>query len=394
MRNTLLTMMLAGVSTLATAAMPGSMMTANYFPLTDGTRYEYVFVNGPHTTGTAVMHAGQTWAGVGGLMGVHLSLVCRDAVPCTMDMNDFYQMDADGVHWFGGSSQAPDGSHYMMSLANPDWVLKNPVSPGTTMGPGMGYQNSEQWQMPVIGMNTMMGRVGYTSMYQAMALETVVTPAGVFANSLHVRERRGDGTERDVWYAPDVGVVRWMDGTEEALLKSMTRPTGPVPQVALAVEYYHAAFDHYFMTADATEIDALDRGVMSGWQRTGMGFNVIVAEDTASPMASTVCRFYGRPEYGLDTHFYTASTDECATVQRNWPQQWQLESANVFRVYMPDTMSGSCTDGTVPIYRAWNQRVDSNHRFTIDPAVQAQMMNHGNVAEGYGNTPVAMCSPQ
>ena len=394
MRNTLLTMMLAGASTLAAAAMPGPMMTSNYFPLTDGARYEYMFVNGPHTTSTAVMHAGQTWAGVSGLMGVHMSLVCKDNVPCTMDMDDFYRMDPDGVHWFGGSSQAPDGSHYMMSLANPDWVLKNPVSPGTMMGPGMGYQNTEQWQMPVTGMNTMMGPVSYTGMYQAMALETVVTPAGTFANSLHVHERRGDGTERDVWYAPDVGMVRWMDGTEEALLKSMTRPTGPVPQVALAVEYYHAAFDHYFVTANATEMDALDRGVMSGWQRTGMGFNVIVAGDAASPMASNVCRFYGRPEYGLDTHFYTASTDECATVQRNWPQQWQLESANVFRVYMPDTMSGSCTAGTVPIYRAWNQRADTNHRFTIDPAVQAQMMRHGDVAEGYGNTPVAMCAPQ
>ena len=168
----------------------------------------------------------------------------------------------------------------------------------------------------------------------------------------------------------------------------------PRPRLALAVEYCHAAFDHYFVTANATEIDALDRGVMSGWQRTGMGFNVIVAEDTASPMASTVCCFYGRPEYGLDTHFYTASSDECATVQRNWPQQWQLESANVFRVYMPDTMSGSCPAGAVPIYRAWNQRADTNHRFAIDPAVQAQMMRRGIVAEGYGNTPIAMCAPQ
>jgi hypothetical protein len=57
-------------------------------------------------------------------------------------------------------------------------------------------------------------------------------------------------------------------------------------------------------------------------------------------------------------------------------------------------MSGSCPAATVPIYRAWNQRADTNHRFTIDPAVQANMMNRGNVAEGYGNTPVAMCAPQ
>ena len=393
MRNTLIAVLLTGVSTLAMAAMPGPMMTANYFPLIDGARYDYMFVNGPHTTSTAVMHAGQTWAGVGGLMGVHMSLVCKDNVSCTTATNDFYRMDPDGMRWFGGSSQAPDGSHYMMSLANPDWVLKNPVSPGTMMGPGMGYQNTEQWQMPVTGMNTMMGAVGYTGMYQALALETVVTPAGTFTNCLHVYEKRGDGTERDVWYAPNVGVVRWMDKSEEALLTKMTMPTGPVAQVALAVEYYHAAFDHYFVTAIPAEIDALDRGVMSGWQRTGMGFNVIVPGDTASPMSSMVCRLYGRPEFGLNTHFYTASPDECATVQRNWPEQWELESSNVFSVFMPNVMSGACPAGTAPIYRAWNQRADTNHRFTIDPTVQAQMMTHGNVAEGYGTIAVAMCSP-
>jgi hypothetical protein len=393
MRNTLFAVLLTGVSTLAMAAMPGPMMTSNYFPLTDGARYDYMFVNGPHTTGTTVMHTGQTWAGVGGLMGVHMSLVCKDNVPCTMDTDDFYRMDPDGMHWFGGSSQTPDGSHYMMSLANPDWVLKNPVSPGTMMGLGMGYQNTEQWQMPVTGMNTMMGAVGYTSMYQALALETVDTPAGTFTNCLHVYEKRGDGTERDVWYAPNVGVVRWMDKTEEALLTKMTMPTGPVAQMALAVEYYHAALDHYFTTAIPAEIDALDRGVMAGWQRTGMGFNVIVPGDTASPMSSMVCRLYGRPEFGLNTHFYTASADECASVLRNWPQQWELESTNVFSVFMPNVMSGACPAGTVPIYRAWNQRADTNHRFTIDPAVQAQMMTRGNIAEGYGTTPVAMCSP-
>ena len=393
MRNTLLAAMLTGVSTLAMAAMPGPMMTANYFPLTDGARYDYMFVNGPHTTSTAVMHTGQTWAGVGGLMSVHMSLVCKDNVPCTIDTDDFYRMDPDGMRWFGGSSQTPDGSHYMMSLANPDWVLKNPVSPGTMMGPGMGYQNTEQWQMSVTGMNTMMGTVGYTSTYQALALETVVTPAGTFTNSLHVYEKRGDGTERDVWYAPNVGVVRWMDKTEEALLTKMTAPAGPVAQVALAVEYYHAALDHYFVTASPAEIDALDRGGLSGWRRTRMAFNVIVPGDTASPMSSTVCRFYGRPEFGLDTHFYTASTDECATVQRNWPQQWQLESTNVFSVFMPDMISGACPAATVPIFRAWNQRADTNHRFTIDPTVQAQMMTRGNIAEGYGAMPVAMCSP-
>ena len=36
---------------------------------------------------------------------------------------------------------------------------------------------------------------------------------------------------------------------------------------------------------------------------------------------------------------------------------------------------------------------DSNHRYTTDPAVKAQMIAKGYVAEGYGADAVAMCSP-
>ena len=51
--------------------------------------------------------------------------------------------------------------------------------------------------------------------------------------------------------------------------------------------------------------------------------------------------------------------------------------------------------GTIPIYRAWNNRIDSNHRYTTDAAVQQAMIAKGYIAEGYGPgaMPVAMCSP-
>jgi hypothetical protein len=160
-----------------------------------------------------------------------------------------------------------------------------------------------------------------------------------------------------------------------------------------AVEYYHAAFDHYFMTADSGEINALDTGRLTGWQRTGMGFNVFDPADSTG-MGVPVCRFYGSSAYGLDTHFYSGSAVECAETQRNWPAQWALVSSDVFRVAMPDTMSGACPAGTMPVFRTWNRRTDSNHRYTMDTAVQMGMMGRGNVAEGYGNPPVAMCAPQ
>ena len=389
----LLAAMLAGAAGIAGAQMPGPMTTTNHFPLVDGAHYEYVLTGGPHATAVAVMHGGQQWAGVAGLTGMHTTFTCNATAPCDPDRMDFYGMGQDGMHYFGGSASAPDGTPYMTMLTSPEWMLKSPVMPGTMMGPGMGYQNPEMWQVGVAGTNTMVGAQGYMSAYQALALETVVTPAGTFANALHVRERRGDGYERDVWYAPDVGVVRWMDGREEALLTRYARPTGAVPSVAFAVEYHHAGLDHYFVTADPAETSALDTGRFAGWQRTGLGFTVFAATDT-TPLSLPVCRLYGSPAYGLDTHFYSASAAECADTLRRWPAQWTLESPGVFRMALPDATSGACPAGTMPVFRTWNRRADSNHRYTIDRAVQAGMANHGHAPEGYGDPPVAMCSPR
>jgi len=246
----------------------------------------------------------------------------------------------------------------------------------------------------VQGMNSMTGPQSYMSSYQALALESVTTPMGTFTSALHVHEQRGSGYSRDVWYSPGVGMVRWMDGTEEAVLAKVTMPTGPVPAVARAVEFFNSGLGHYFMTSDAAEIVVLDSGRLAGWQRTGMSFNVIDDAADTSGMASAVCRYYGIPAYGLDTHFYSGSPDQCAAMQRLWPDQWKLESSNVFQVYLPNTSTGACPAGALPIYRAWNQRSDTNHRYTMDARIQAMMMNGGSVAEGYGNPPVAMCSPQ
>ena len=371
--------------------MGGQMSTTQYFPLVDGARYEYVLTGGSRMAATAVMHAGQTWGGVTNLTSLHMRFTCRPTTPCADDATHFFRMDPDGMHYFGGDGNTDADDHFMMTYSSPEWMLKNPVSPGTMMGPGS-YQGAEMWQMAVQGMNSMMGPQNYMSSYQAQALETVTTPMGTFANVLHVREQRGSGYTRDVWYAQGVGMVRWIEGAEEGLLTSMTRPVAPVPAVARAVEYYHSGLNHYFMTADPTEIDALDRGRFPGWARTGMSFNVVAPAANASGMTSPVCRYYGSPAFGLNTHFYSASPDECAAVHRLWPVEWILESNSVFQIYMPDMATGICPAGTLPLYRTLNQQ-DINHRYTMDGRVQASMMSRGFVAEGYGNPPVAMCSP-
>jgi hypothetical protein len=165
--------------------------------------------------------------------------------------------------------------------------------------------------------------------------------------------------------------------------------------ILTAVEYYHAGLDHYFMTAMQAENDALDSGKFLGWVRTGYSWKVAKA-GTNAPGSSPVCRFYGNPAHGLDTHFYSASPVECATLVEKWPSQWFKESDDVFEVNLPNANTGACPSNTSPLYRAWNNRADTNHRYSTQPHVILEMVAKGYVAEGYGpaNPPPIMCVPE
>ena len=160
---------------------------------------------------------------------------------------------------------------------------------------------------------------------------------------------------------------------------------------AAAVEYYNAALDHYFVTASAIEIAALDAGVFAGWARTGESWPVYASTGTRG---AAVCRYYGRPEAGLDSHFYSASGDECGVVATKFAGAWLLESSDVFEAQLPSVTNGLCPVAMHPLYRLFNGRRDANHRFTTSPAVRDAMRARGWIAEGYGVGNVAMCIPQ
>jgi hypothetical protein len=167
---------------------------------------------------------------------------------------------------------------------------------------------------------------------------------------------------------------------------------GPVER-RTAVEYYHAALDHYFVTAEPAEIADLDAGVHAGWARTGGTFAVF-SPGKSGGTGVPVCRFYGLPGAGLDSHFYTANAAECAEIPVKYKGTWQLESANAFEVWLPEDVAPYCDLGTRSIARLWNQRTDSNHRFTTDGNVLSAMSQRGYVMEGVGwPSPVSMCSP-
>ena len=166
------------------------------------------------------------------------------------------------------------------------------------------------------------------------------------------------------------------------------------PPVGLVdvIEFYHAAFNHYFMSADPAEINALDTGYFTGWARTGYQFKAYATGSSAGPSQNPVCRYYGLPSAGIDSHFYSASSVECWEVNQYYGTEWQIESDNVFQIDLPNTTTGACPAGTIPVYRVFNGHHDANHRYMTSRSVRAQMEALGWIREGYGPDATIMCA--
>jgi len=161
------------------------------------------------------------------------------------------------------------------------------------------------------------------------------------------------------------------------------------------IEYYNATLDHYFITASQPDIDALDSARTPGWRRTGRSFQAWISRYvdpdflTPPPGLLDVCRIYIPASEG-DSHFFSASANECATTLAQHPG-FTFETPRAFLATLPDAQTGACPGGQTPIYRVWNGRADSNHRYVDSLDIRNAMMLRGYVAEGYGPDQVTLC---
>lgn len=173
---------------------------------------------------------------------------------------------------------------------------------------------------------------------------------------------------------------------QEALLR-VYNTAATLPARVTAVEFYHPTLQHYFITADAAEAKGIDRGAAgAGWARTGYAFYAYPTSG-APAGASQVCRFYGTPGVGPNSHFYTADSAECANVKTD--PGWYYEGI-AFSIGLPT--GSACTADTVPVSRAYNgrwQQNDSNHRYSSDSSAHAQMTAQGWMGEG-----TVFCAPE
>jgi hypothetical protein len=146
------------------------------------------------------------------------------------------------------------------------------------------------------------------------------------------------------------------------------------------IEYYHAAFNHYFVTAIPAEIANLDTGALAkDWKRTGEAFDVYV---TGVAGTAPTCRFFSTSFAPKSSHFYTPSVSECAIVKNN--PNWLFE-AEVFNMILPSA-AGLCPAGTKSLYRLYNDGMGGapNHRYTTETSVRVDMITAGWTPEGLG----------
>ncbi len=177
-------------------------------------------------------------------------------------------------------------------------------------------------------------------------------------------------------------------GPDDTLRVDVHVPALPGAEGEVIVrEFYHPGLGHYFIAAGADEIAGILAGAAGpGWELTGEAFK---AWDRLPPDAfggaltaiAPVCRFYGAPAGGPNSHFFTASAGECAFVKQ--AGGWFYEGIGFYE--LPVLAGGGCPDGTLQVLRAYNQgfpRNDSNHRFTTSDSTWREMERHGWVLEG------------
>jgi predicted dienelactone hydrolase len=163
-------------------------------------------------------------------------------------------------------------------------------------------------------------------------------------------------------------------GGEDVRRLDYTAPNPATGDERIVVEYYHAGFNHYFVTADPAEAAGLDTGA-GGWARTGLAFKAL---DAAAASGLPNCRFFG--VFGsVSTHFYTINPDECATVTAD--PAWTFESY-AFRADAP--ANEDCPADRTRVLRVFNafQGGALNHRYTTSASEAASLAADGWIVEG------------
>lgn len=170
-------------------------------------------------------------------------------------------------------------------------------------------------------------------------------------------------------------------GSDRQRISLSTRFTVEAAPPTQPVYALYRSSKHYFITASEEEKEQIRNRAFP----VDVGFNAWPADGPAPASALPVCRFYSSL---VNSHFYTADTEECEFLQRDG-SAWVYEGI-AFQALVPSA-GGTCMQGTDPVWRLYNNRfeqLDTNHRFVTSLGIYHSMIGEGWIGEG-----VAFCSP-
>lgn len=167
-------------------------------------------------------------------------------------------------------------------------------------------------------------------------------------------------------------------GSNETVDVDVLVPDAPRAGETRVTEFYNSDLNHYFMTPYSSEANGIMLGTAGpGWTRTELDFN---AWADATLTGGPVCRFYGTPGKGPNSHFFTADAGECAFVKKD--PGWTFEG---FAMRVVAATAGVCPLQTIPVFRVYNNgyaQNGSNHRYTTSRMTREQMKARNWLDEG------------
>ena len=159
------------------------------------------------------------------------------------------------------------------------------------------------------------------------------------------------------------------------------------PPDVTVMEFFHAPTGHYFMTGSADDQRALTSAPTNlSFLATGRSFAAWSENNKNRPANAVAVQRFFNP--ATSSHVFTSSASDIALLRSlpiaSNPKGFSDEGVAFFAL---TPTAGRCDAGARPIFRAFNNRADGNHRYSNELALQA-----ATVMTGFADEAVAFCS--
>ena len=182
-------------------------------------------------------------------------------------------------------------------------------------------------------------------------------------------------------------LLKSLSATGAALVIALPAAFAAAPPDMTVMEFFHAPTGHYFMTGSADDQRALTTAPANlSFLPTGRSFAAWSESNRNRPASAVAVQRFFSP--ATASHVFTSSASDIALLRSlpvaSNPKGFSDEGVAFFALA---PTAGRCDAGARPIFRAFNNRADGNHRYSNELELQA-----ATVQTGFADELVAFCS--